>query len=364
MPIGSKEFDLLCACARVEIAPQVAARIANADAGSLDWNEFLRLAEHHGVLPLVARSLQEQGSELPSEVRKSLQLAEKENIRRSLWFAVELARILEHFDKSSLRAVPYKGPALAESVYGDVTLRNFSDLDLLISPADYAKALQALAELGYCPSEGWRPPIERFWRKYGYERAFDGEAGKYLVELQWALSPHFNAIDLRIGDFLARSCQTQLNGRSISCLSSEDSLVALCLHAAKHLWMRLLWVCDIAESMRTQTIDYSAVVARARQMGILRMLGVSFWLAENLLEAELCAIARDVVANDREVPILGKSFAERPADRVRYLWRLVWTPGVGELSAVQLPEPLFPLYRFVRLARLLRKLLRPALIPR
>jgi hypothetical protein len=47
---------------------------------------------------------------------------------------------------------------------------------------------------------------------------------------------------------------------------------------------------------------------------------------------------------------------ERPSDRWRYLWRLVSTPGPGEVAAVALPETMFPLYRAVRIARLLRKL--------
>jgi hypothetical protein len=153
----------------------------------------------------------------------------------------------------------------------------------------------------------------------------------------------------------------------------------LCLHAAKHLWTRLIWICDIAETIRTQMIDYPLALSRAQSLGILRIMGISFWLAEHLLRADLPQPAQRVIANDPDVPVLGQQFAarlagsapydlnsseyfrrilqlrERRADRWRYLWRLVWTPGAGDLAAVQLPEALFPLYRIVRLARLLRK---------
>jgi hypothetical protein len=47
---------------------------------------------------------------------------------------------------------------------------------------------------------------------------------------------------------------------------------------------------------------------------------------------------------------------ERRSDRWRYLWRLVWTLGPGDVAAVRLPETLFPLYHVVRIGRLLRKL--------
>jgi hypothetical protein len=47
---------------------------------------------------------------------------------------------------------------------------------------------------------------------------------------------------------------------------------------------------------------------------------------------------------------------ERRRDRSGYLWRLVWTPGEGDLAAIRLPEALFPLYRVVRAGRLMRKI--------
>jgi hypothetical protein len=50
---------------------------------------------------------------------------------------------------------------------------------------------------------------------------------------------------------------------------------------------------------------------------------------------------------------------ERRRDRFSFWWRLLFTPGAGEWSAVRLPGPLFPLYRVVRLGRLAGRLMRP-----
>jgi Uncharacterised nucleotidyltransferase len=383
------EFELLCALAGGELSPERRERIANWNLSALDWNEVLRLAEYHGVLPLAARNLIEVARGLPPEVERSLRSAYEANLRRSLWFAAELARIMQHFERRQVRAVPYKGPVLAQSLYRDLGLRSFSDLDFLISPADFERAKQTLAEIGYRPSGEYNPAVEspaleRFWLRTGYERSFDGAAGKNLVELQWALLPHFYAVDLRVEDLLARAGTAVVGEREVLCLSPEDSLLALCLHAAKHLWTRLIWLADIAETLRsysgTQTIDYARVFSRARSLGIARILGVSFWLVENILRAEIPEPAEEVIAADPRVPALGSEFAERlargatynfesteyfrlilklrerPGDRLRYLWRLVWTPGTGDIAVVRLPEAFFPLYRIVRIGRLMRKL--------
>jgi len=385
-PQRDDEFEFLCALAGAELAPERLERIANWNRSALDWSEVLRLAEHHGVLPLAARNLIEHARGLPAEVERTLRSAYDANLRSSLWFTAELARIMQHFERRQLRAVPYKGAVLAQSLYRDLGLRSFSDLDFLISSADFERAKQALAEVGYRPSADLTPAVERLWLRAGYERAFSSAAGKNLVELQWALLAHFYGVDLGVEDLMARAGRTVVGGCEVPCLAPEDSLLVLCLHAAKHLWTRLIWLSDIAETLRTQsqaqTIDYSLAFAQARALGIVRILGVSFWLVKNVLRAKLPQAAEDMIAADPRVPALGAEFAarlvrgasydfesteyfrrilklrERRGDRWRYLWRLVWTPGVGDVAAVQLPEALFPLYRIVRIGRLMRRLIR------
>lgn len=382
----SSSFELLCACASTHPAPEQAARIANWSYSGFDWTGFLQLAEHHGVLALVASNLAQHSPDVPADIEQSLRSTYAENLRRNLWFAAELTRILEHFEKRHVRAIPYKGPVLAQSAYGDLGLRSFSDLDLLISPGDFVPAKRALGEIGYQPSQELPPPVERLFLRTAYERSFDCAAGKNLVELQWNLLPYLYAVDFQAADFrsddlLARARRVSLGGAELPCLSPEDSLLVLCLHGGKHLWTRLIWVADIAESLRATELDCVRVVRRARAMGITRIVGMSCWLAERLLGSAIPAAARELVAQDPEVVRLGEEYAtrlarsatynfesseyfcdvwklrERSSDRWRYLWRLAWTPGPGETAAIELPEILFPLYRIVRIGRLLRRLL-------
>ncbi|MGA2355711.1 MAG: nucleotidyltransferase family protein [Terriglobales bacterium] len=397
---SNTEFELLCTLAVTNLSPDRRARIINWNLSALDWPKFTSQAEHHGVLPLTARNLLEIDSSeptarLPSEIARTLRSAYETNLRRNLWFASELARILRHFDSKHLTAIPYKGPVLAQSAYGDLALRRFSDLDFLISSADFTRAKQALAEIGYHPSSDLAESIERFWLCKGNERVFDGAAGKNLLELQWAILPHFYAVgsahdlrrdslrrnDLAVENLIVRSRRILVAEQEVPCLSAEDSLLVLCLHAAKHLWMRLIWLTDIAQTLRSEApvINHAQVLARARALGIVRILGVSFWLIKNLLREEIPTWAEETVASDPTVPAIGREFAERlargatydfesteyfrlilklrerPTDRAKYLWRLLSTPGEGDLAAIELPESLFPLYRVVRVARLLKR---------
>jgi hypothetical protein len=380
---SSREFELLCLCATVELSSERGARVSAVIAAGVDWNEFLRVAEHHGLLPLVARTLEGMRG-VPPEIAQSLRFSHDTNVRRGLWFAGELARIASRFENQGIKAVPYKGPLLAQAAYGDVALRSFGDLDFLIAPADFERARAALTALGYRPSALQDPALERLWLRYGYERSFDSDAGRYLVELQWGLLPYFFAVGLQVEELLERSGASSLDGYPCRDLSPEDTLLVLCLHAAKHLWMRMIWVCDIAQTVNKQAIDLSLVLERARSLGITRFVLLSFWLAHRLLGASVPAVMEQCFADDPRVNVLGEELVARLAraatydfesteyfrwmlrlreqsrDRRRFLWRLVLTPGPGDVAAVKLPQTLFPLYRLVRLLRLLRRFAWPS----
>jgi hypothetical protein len=377
-------FAILSRFARAKLGSEEREEIASWDHSALDWNEIIRLAEYHGVLSFVARNFIDGdpgvAASLPPAIERSLRSAYQLNLSRNLWFTGELVRIIRHFDSHQLAVLPFKGPSLAHSLYGDCGLRSFSDLDLLISPSDTDRAKVALAEIGYSPAKNFSPAIERFWLRYGYEQSFDGPAGKNLVELQWALLPKFYAVDLKVDDLLARSVSSIVGGCPMRGFSGEDSLLVLSLHAAKHLWGRLIWLVDIAETLRTTKVNYELVISNARTLGIARILAVTFWLVKNVLDAELPEPAQEMLASDSSAATLGQEFAgrlargamydfasteyfrlilqlrERRGDKFRYLWRLLWTPGQGDLDAVRLPEALFPLYRIVRVGRLMKKL--------
>jgi hypothetical protein len=367
-------FELLCACctSRKERSREKQLLLESA----IDWPGLIKLAEQHDVLPLLHRNLGAVAGSVPAHVLENLAVAYRRNAQKNLRLTYELLRILECLKSQSIAAIAYKGPLLAEEVYGDVALRQFSDLDILIDPADLAGATAAIAPLGYVLSSEMTAAQERAYVASGYERSFDGPLGPNILELQWRILPRFYSVDLSLPRLFARSSRTVLAGKTIPTLSPEDLLHVLCAHAAKHAWARLSYLCDIAATMSTQPINFESVLQRTRELGIARIAGVSLWLTHQLLEVPLPHCWGDHIRSDRQVEVLGKHvqktlsegsqphpespdyfrlmlrLRERPADRWRFVSRLIFTPSVGEWSAVRLPAPLFPAYRAIRLVRL------------
>jgi predicted nucleotidyltransferase len=354
----------------------------------LNWKRLVDLAAHHGVVPQLYRSLSAFGD---VAVPESLRQFHENNARQTLWFTRELFRILEKLNSYGVPALPYKGPVLAELLYGNVTMRQFSDLDLLVHSSDLPRLKSALAELGYEPGVELTEREESDYLKSGYEYTFDSKQGRNLLEVQWRILPRFYSVDFDLNGLFQRSVPCTVSGMTLRTLCTEDLMLALCVHAAKHAWQQLSWLCDIAELARSHQIDWNAVQEQAKHLGIERIVAVSFFLAHKLLETPL----QDVIPAQEQKGApsklrLGGDFAsienlaneiiptlaegadyntestsyfrlmirvrERWQDRVKFLWRLIFTPSVAEWSVIRLPAPFFPLYRVVRVFRLISRL--------
>src|ERR1700730_14796864 len=89
-------FELLCCLTSAHLHAERIDRIKNWSLSAIDWTEFLGLAEHYGVLPLAARNLIDHARDLPPEIERALRSSYETNLKRSLWFAAELTRIMQH----------------------------------------------------------------------------------------------------------------------------------------------------------------------------------------------------------------------------------------------------------------------------
>lgn len=348
----------------------------------LDWARTLELAEHHGVAPLVHQALCRRPTFAPDSVVEQLRTRYESNARKNLKFVGELFRILDCLEAHGIQAIPLKGPALAEILYGDIALRDFSDLDVLVHVRDVLRAKDALRGLDYSVTTPLSKGEESAYLGAGYEYTFDSPAGRNLFELQWSIVPRFYAVAFDVDGLFSRAEFVQLCGRTVRTLSPEDMVLSLTVHAAKHAWVRLHWLRDIAGVVVTQRLDWDLLTQRTRTLGIARIVGVSLLLAHRLLALDVPEASELFWSRDSEIPKIAQfveqglpaaekydvesipyfrlmmRLRERSIDRARFLWRLASTPGPGEWAVVRLPKDLFPLYRAVRVFRLAARVLR------
>ena len=357
-------------------------RIRNLLEQPVDWDTVLRLADLHGTASLLYHNLATLGSAVPAAVLTAARQSYERNVHKSLFLARELIRILDRLDLLGVEAVPYKGVALSEVYYDDMALRQAGDMDLFVRRQDVTRVKSAVCELGYTPRVPIPEDAEGDYIAAGYECTFDSSAGKNLLELQWALEPRFYAVDFDMDGLFERAVSATVAGRRVKTPSPEDLLLVLAIHAAKHVWGRLIWLCDIAQLAKRENLNWDWIREQARELGIERILHITLLLANRFVAMAIPAalenaaladgVARGFADEIAEAVAAGVSYEEqqvsyfrlmmrireRRADRWRFLTRLAFTPGPGEWDTVRLPRAFFPFYRVVRMWRLVDRFTR------
>lgn len=318
----------------------------------------------HGLAPQIYRRL--------PHLRPRLEERFQQNLRRSLLLASELPRLLDVLPP----ALPFKGPVLAQRLYGDIAGREYCDLDLLLRPADIPAAIAALQELTFAPALPLEPWQLQAQLRSGCEYAMSD--GRIHVELHWQYAPRQLGTVVGIGQLFRRATTVRLGDRDIPALSPEDDLLMLVMHGSKHGWCKLSYVADIAALLRACPMDWDYVTGEALD----RRTGLGFCIACMLADwcgAPLPDDVRSVAANDRETNPLVEEVkrnlangADLEADlaarhrfvrasrdtapqRLAYILRYAFTPTLDDWNYCRLPAGLRWLYPAVRLVRLVRK---------
>lgn len=307
---SAPEFRLLQLCAQSRLAPAPQASVTELLA-HIDWHRLLATAVDQGMFPLLWRRLPPSAWETaPAGIHDLFAETARRSTAQALLLSSSLPRILGWLREAGIPAVPFKGPALAFYLYGDASLRQMFDLDLLLAAQDVARARQLLCDHGFSPSFPVPASADPEMLRNECESSLDSCDGSYAVELHWRIAPRLYGIDLPAERLLARSRLVPFERRQVLALAPEDQVLALCVHAAKHAFRRLAWIADLAECLRLdQTLDWDLLLARSRQARARRVLAVGLELAAGLLEAPVPASVRATWRNDGG--IVGASAAVR-----------------------------------------------------
>ncbi len=325
---GRIEHELLLACARVKVEHETVDEIRVYLSEHIDWEYLIRIALRHGVIPLLSRNLAKTFPEvLPGDVKDRLGKYFLTNAQRNLLLTGEMLKVLDLFEAQGILAIPFKGPVLASLAYGDQSLRQFSDLDILIRERFVPTARDLLISMGY------RPDPEH---QLDFEAHFFHPESLCVLDLHWGITyKNINrgkdasfAIDLE--GVWERAKNISFAGRRVLHFSPEDLLMIRCQDAAKEYWKdswpQLKWICDVARIIRTyQDMDWGLVFEEAKSRGNQRLLSLCLLLAKNLLNATIPDVVLQNLKNDSQVASLtsdvGELLFREPGSPNRFLDR-------------------------------------------
>lgn len=321
------EAQLLLCCARTQIDPADTERIITLLQENIDWSYLLQMAFRHNLVPLLYRSLEAVApTTIPETVQAELKEQIQVDIQGNLFLTKELLHLLALFKRHCLLALPYKGPVLAASIYHELALRPFNDLDILVHEQDILLAVDLLISCGY---EIIRPPSVAQTRKsfqslwvnqlvekslWAYQLVLWHPDRQVVVELHWRITPKYvfpNNPEQLWQDLKP----VTLGGVTVLSFAPENLLWFLCVHGAKHQWRRLNWLCDIAELIRVYpNLNWEQIVAQAAKLGIERRLYLGLFLVKYLLQTPLPKVIETKIHTTPHVKVLAQQVMERVFD--------------------------------------------------
>jgi hypothetical protein len=379
--IPSPEKRLLVCCARTKLTPEVATTIREILAGPLDWDFLLWEAEENSITPLLDRHLSAVApGAAPPAAQEQWKKTCRANTVRCLYLTAELINILRIFHSQNIAAIPYKGPVLAAQAYGDVALREFEDLDIILRQSDVPKAHAILVSLGYKPKFDWILSPGAAASLVPGEYNYRDESRRAMVELHTEITLRHFPIKPDLDAFIRNLVPVRVSDRDMLTFAAEDLLPMLCIHGSKDFWERLSWMADVSELVQSHpALDWDRVLRFAQPLNATRMLNLGLALAAGVLGASLPPeisarvkadrVAGEVAAEVRQ-RLLTRPFRTLDAagrfqfrrrmlaakfDGWRYAMRLAVVPSEDDWERMRLPRALAPLYVALRPLRLLQK---------
>ncbi|MHC1688632.1 MAG: nucleotidyltransferase family protein [Methanothrix sp.] len=375
------EFQVLLSACRVFLGTEEPARLEARLAQGPDWDSLLRLANRHGVMPLLYRSISKNCPQaVPQEWLRRLMLQYMQNAARNMKMTGELLRILDALKEAGIKAVPLKGPVLAQQVYGDVALRQFSDLDIMVVPVDVETALGIIQTRGYkCEHELSLSKRRSLQKTVHHHYLLNRESG-IVIELHWTIAPSYYGLKADAALILNRAKQASVMGKDLNIISQEDTLMLLCQHGTKHTWEKLSWICDLAGLVTGESIRLSSAEKREDEADAERVILIGILLVNELLGIEVPVDLRLRARGDRALvdfacqatkllfldsnghkdlrkmqidrSILYMSLYRSSCKKACYFIGMITNPADIDLGRAGPPDSMLPFYRLVKLLRM------------
>lgn len=224
-----------------------------------DWQELIRLAQIHKVLPLVyeaAHRQMPQARQVKVQVRRQVLL---QTLKTEAFF-----RLNRHLQEAGVKPLVVKG-IVCRSLYPKPELRPSSDEDLLIAPEEFERCQAAMAAFPMTPQGG----------EDAYEIPYRQEGSPLYIELHRQLFPPesqaYGDWNRFFADVHTRPVCQEIQGAQVYTLPPTDHMFYLICHAFKHFLhsgFGIRQVCDIVMYANTwgAQIDWDQVLENCCQI--------------------------------------------------------------------------------------------------
>jgi len=254
-----------------------------------DWEAVARNLTERGVGPLFYSKLSMLSNRvlIPEVSYERLKQAYYRTLTRGMMLYDVFRRVADAFTLNGIRVVALKGIHLAEWLYQDIALRQFSDIDLLVTKEDGGRCLQILRDMGFVQSGD--EILHMIDEKSGLIHYPPMVMNDVSVEIHIDLNRRQN---LDIKKIIQCSERLTLNHTRVHVLELYDLLIFLCIHLDKHFRagkVQFTCFCDIVNLIDIQAgeIDWQKLEIRCMLSRCEEMVYKYIYIAHKYFHARM-----------------------------------------------------------------------------
>jgi hypothetical protein len=280
-------------------------------------------------------------------------------------------------EENGIPALAIKGPVLSQMIHGDVTQRQYSDLDILIDPDNLYRAVELLCANGFIPEQPIKFLKNQMLLKTAKDFVVFNEKQSVHIEIHWRLFDGRLFKKSNIAIFRDSPYACIIQGNSICTLDKEVQVLYLLLHGSKHMWERIEWVADIDRLVRNdETINWEQILRWAEVMEILPMVYLGIMVCNQMFQTPFRSHVRDAAdqypnmikgANALVDEIFNDAIHNSGEYMINYYYlgienskplfseilSRLYKPSAREIYHVNLPKSLFFLYYVILFVKVL-----------
>ncbi len=371
------ELRLITLLARSYHSDRIVKQINELSDESIDWHNALELMQHHRVSALCLNSLRKLAlPRVPSSVIHALQAECKQHTGNALILMNAAREIITCIQSAHIEVVCFKGIVAAQLIYGQLSMRNFGDIDLYVRQKDHAATEVLLSKNGFHITNR---------HEGSFQSSLRDEQKGVNIDLHWKIPPR--ELDIPSGLLWDNISSIDIHQQAIPTFGLNDTILITAVNALKEYWSsRLYRFCDLAELIHSHPQpDWNRIFNRAKQLGLQNTLFTALIVCEKLLSAPIPREISAVITRQHKLsPIVDELVSQIelveqtnseanyrktrivPSDKHYFLalqdtWPRKWqfwlkwalTPTAADREFLLIPTSLSALYYLLRPIRLL-----------
>jgi hypothetical protein len=259
---------------------------------TVNWPLLYKVTRAHGLRSFVHFIIKQHAINAAPQFESRLQKSYNKIRHQNLTMAIAASKIISDLKERGIVIIPYKGPFFAHSYYGDIALRESTDLDFLVAPNDVDEIENYFNSNNYTA----KTTVPKAYLKY-YKQHFKdivyrtpGTRDAFSVEMHWRLMENFSGDYPAYDFFLPHLHPNAIGGLKVNKLSPTYDLIAVISnHFVKDMSTKFKYMVDVACLIYKQgtLIDKQILYKTATRYGFKKRLQTGLALTENLLGVKM-----------------------------------------------------------------------------